>query len=160
MALIKRFLQLGLLVLLLTGCAHPFDRPSTAINNTDTRATSADGLSADNIFQATLAAHLGGNKDTRSLQDLNVALSGDWKFLITRIQPLVTDYTYRVASEERLLLGDKTYAALYDGPAGTKKVVRTRDTTRVFYNGVESNDENVLQSTAMHVHPLPGRRAR
>jgi len=94
-----------------------------------------------------LQAHGG---DTRGrLNDLSVGLNGEWPFLITRIQPLVTDFKFRVSSQERLLVNDGVYTAFYTGPGGTKKVVRTPDDIRVFYNGEESFDSKVLQSSAM-----------
>jgi len=121
-------------------CAHTFDRPpagESQFRQTDT----------DRIFNRMLAVH--GGEQLERLNDLNVTLSGQWRSLITRIQPLVTDHQYRVDSEERLLAAGRVYSALYRGPAGTKKVVRTRDTIQVFYNDVESFDEDVLQSTAL-----------
>lgn len=126
-------------LLLASGCAGPFERPSAD------RPLVAPG--GDEILARTVAAHSAGAEV--ALADLNVSLSGHWNFLIRRIQPLVTDYKYRVDSQERLLVGDGVYSALYQGPAGSKKVVRTRDGIRVFYDGVESTDEDVLQSTAM-----------
>jgi len=124
----------------LAGCAQPFLRPG----NVETISASPDG---DALFQSTFSAHGGDRID--QLSDVNVAIAGDWKKLITKIQPLVTDFRYRVNSEERLLPQQGVYSALYTGPAGTKKVVRTADRTRVFYNGVASSDSDVIQSTAL-----------
>jgi len=135
-----RALSLLLPALWLGACAHSFDRPLE-------RAQAVENPSAERIFSQMLITH--GAEHIDRLKDLNVSLSGQWRTLIKRIQPLVTDYQYRVESEERLLLDGRTYSALYQGPAGTKKVVRTRDTVRVFYNDIESFDEDVLQSTAM-----------
>lgn len=102
---------------------------------------------AEVIFARVLQNHGGNRLD--QLTDVNVSLRGRWRFLIKRIQPLVTDYEYRVDSEERLLLKNGVYTALYTGPAGQKKVVRTRDDIRVFYNEQESFDDDVLGSSAM-----------
>ena len=41
------------------------------------------------------------------------------------------------------------YSALYNGPAGTKKVVRTPDSVEVFYNNEVSKESETLQATAM-----------
>ena len=125
---------------LLGGCAQNFPRPESLPHD-------GSPPTADDIFSSTFRAHGGDSLD--AFNDLNVALDGDWKFLITRIQPLVTDHKYRVVSEERLLPSKGIYTAHYQGPAGTKKVVRTADSIRVYYDGEETFDEDVLQSTAL-----------
>ena len=80
---------------------------------------------------------------------MNLSISGQWKRLIKRIQPLVTDFNYRVDSQEHLFPNDGGYGALYNGPSGTKKVVRTPDSLEVYYNGEPSSDPEVLSSTAL-----------
>lgn len=125
---------------LVTGCAQVFPRP-------DAFPHDGSAPSASEIFTRTFEAH--GGKNLEELKDLSVALDGDWEFLITRIQPLVTDHKYRVTSQERLLPAQGVYAAHYSGPAGTKKVLRTPNSVSVFYDGEESSDEDVLQSTAL-----------
>lgn len=126
--------------LCLTACAHKFDRPSGDANPTFER-------SAGEIFSQVLKNH--GGDEIERLKDVNVSLSGQWRSLIKRIQPLVTDFEYRIDSEERLLLKDGVYSALFTGPGGSKKVVRTRESIRVFYNDDESFDDDVLQSSAL-----------
>lgn len=137
---IRRILLVGLAgITLASGCARPFERPDQA-----TAALNPDG---DAVLALALTAH-GGDSPNR-LKDISVGLSGDWKWLIKRIQPLVTDFSYRVDSEERLIVDQGIYAASYRGPNGTKKVVRTPTSIRVFYNGKETFDPDVLQSSAM-----------
>ncbi len=126
--------------LVLGGCAQNFPRPANLPHD-------GSAPTADEIFARTFRAHGGESLD--DFNDLNVALDGEWKFLITRIQPLVTDHKYRVVSEERLLPSRGVYTAAFRGPAGTKRVVRTAESVRVFYNGEETFDEDVLQSTAL-----------
>ncbi|MEM1434459.1 MAG: hypothetical protein AAGG11_10425 [Pseudomonadota bacterium] len=104
------------------------------------------------MFRASLKAH-GGDR-LALLNDVAIALDGRWKFLIRRIQPLVTDFRYRVRSEERLLLADRLYAADYRGPGGRKQVLRQPQVapdaaTLVAYDGVASRDPDVRQSTAL-----------
>lgn len=127
-------------LLVLGGCAQNFPRPANLPHD-------GSAPTAEEIFGRTFRAHGGESLD--DFNDLNVALDGEWKFLITRIQPLVTDHKYRVVSEERLLPSRGVYTAAYRGPAGTKRVVRTAESVRVFYNGEETFDEDVLQSTAL-----------
>ena len=128
------------LLISLAACAQQFPRPVNP-------PPDSDDPSAAEIFARTFDAHGGERLD--EFDDLIVALDGKWKFLITRIQPLVTDHKYRVESEERLLPQSGVYTASYRGPDGTKQVIRTPDSVRVFYNGEESFDDDVLQSTAL-----------
>lgn len=141
------FKKLGLytllsLSILLGGCASPFPSPENMPFAEDNSA-----LDGKQLFSKTFDTHGGQYLD--ELNDLNVALTGEWKTLIRRIQPLVTDYTYRIDSEERLLPNENVYASLYTGPAGNKKVVRTPDSIDVFYNGEQSTDAEVISSTAL-----------
>lgn len=129
-----------LLAVLLIGCTTPFPEAEPA-------ATFDDGLFAEAILAKSLAAH-GGDLRERGT-DLNVAVDGQWETLIRRIQPLVTDYEYRVRSEERIRYADGVYAARFEGPAGSKTVLRTRETIRVAYNDVETTDPDVLAASAM-----------
>lgn len=131
----------GLAVLLLAGCAVSYPRPGKNCCERD------GALSGDALFQRTLDVH--GHAQLDALTDLNMALDGRWKFLITRIQPLVTDHRYRVRSEERIDPKRGVYAASYEGPAGGKQVYRSRSETRVWYDGVETFDDDVLASTAL-----------
>ena len=122
------------------GCAHDLPRP-------ETDAYVGSGPDGAHVFEQTLVAH--GGARLGELEDFNVSLEGDWPFLLPRIQPLLADAGYRVVSQERLLPGNGVYAADYVGPAGSKRVLRTRDAIRVRYDGVESRDVDVLQTTAM-----------
>jgi hypothetical protein len=124
------------------GCASQFPSPENAPYVKENEA-----LDGPQLFSKTFDAH--GGQFIDELNDLNVSITGEWKTLIKRIQPLVTDYTYRVDSEERILPNESTYASLYTGPAGNKKVVRTPNSIEVFYNGEQSSDTEVLSSTAL-----------
>ena len=130
----------ALALFLLSACAQDFPRPETA-GHPD---SSPDGRQ---IFEWTFVAH-GGDRLT-ALTDVNVSLEGDWPFLLPLIQPLLADDGYRVQSQERLLPNEAVYSVDYHGPAGQKRVLRTRSEIRVLYDGVESADEAVLQSTAV-----------
>lgn len=125
----------------LSGCATQFPSPQSAPYRGAAPANGAE------IFKRSFEAH--GGAHLASLNNLNVGLTGEWKQLIRRIQPLVTDFTYRVDSQERLFPSDGVYAAQYQGPAGTKSVFRTPDTIEVYYNGIASTDPAVLSSTAL-----------
>ncbi|GGW73087.1 hypothetical protein [Alteromonas halophila] len=127
--------------IMLGGCAQTSPRFEQAV------AEHADGLSAQTIFNDTFSRH-GGDYLTR-LQDVNVAIDGEWHFLITQIQPDVTDEGYRQRSEERVLVSPRIYAALYAGPAGTKQVYRSAEQVNVAYNGEQTNDSRKNAATAL-----------
>lgn len=125
---------------LLNACASKFPSPQFD-TSVDTQLTAAQ------IFERTFKVH--GGDSLEQLNDVNLSISGEWKRLITRIQPLVTDFKYRVDSQERLFPNNSGYIALYNGPNGSKKVVRTLDSLSVYYNGEQSTDPDVLSSTAL-----------
>ena len=138
--MITKLLAALLFVSLFTGCASKFPNPSLD-------ASQDKQLTASQIFDRTFNVHGGEKLD--QLNDVNLSISGQWKRLITRIQPLVTDFTYRVDSQERLFPSSGGYVALYNGPSGTKKVFRTPQSLEVYYNQQQSNDVEVLSSTAL-----------
>lgn len=129
------------LVLFLAACAQTspqFEQPITS---------ASDGLSAQDIFDATFLQHGGEHLD--ELSDVNVAVDGDWYYLITKIQPEVTDEAFRQQSEERILLNPSAYAVVYTGEAGTKQVYRTQQDIEIAYNGVANTDERKQTATAL-----------
>ncbi len=131
----------GVFVLALSACATTFPTPQNAPPSTDL------SLSGAMLFNQTFVAH--GGEHLNDLDNVSVGITGQWKQLIRRIQPLVTDYTFRVDSQERLFPKERVYAAHYTGPAGTKSVFRSPDAITVHYNGVRSTDPEVLSSTAL-----------
>lgn len=124
--------------LLLAACAS-FPAPPRS-------AAFDDGLSAEQVVARSLAAHGGDVRDWPG--DINLATDGRWYELIQRIQPIVSDATFRVRSEERYRPSDGIYAVQHTGPAGTKQVVRTREGVSVHYNG-ERADATRARATAM-----------
>ena len=129
-----------LLGLFAAGCSTPFPPPAP-------KGSFADNEQAQAIFDRCLNAHGG---DVRTLaEDLNLSLEGEWGALIQRIQPLVADTAYRTTAQERFRPSQGLYSALWQGPAGTKKVVRTPTAVEVYYNGTRETDEAKLQAAAM-----------
>ncbi len=134
-------LLLCLTTFLLSGCASKFPNPQNS------PAKPSVSLEGPAVFSATLAAH-GGDK-LHELNNVSVGITGKWKQLIRRIQPLVTDFKYRVDSQERLFPKERIYASEYRGPAGTKSVFRSPNEIAVHYNGKVSQDPETLSSTAL-----------
>jgi hypothetical protein len=131
---------LVLAALLAAGCATRFPAPA------DTTA-SADGLSADAIFERCLAAHGGDLRDHPG--DLNLSMTGRWYRAIKRLQPVVTDAGFRISAEERFLPREQLHVVVHRGPEGEKRVLRRPGGIEVFYNGVRETDPAKLRATAM-----------
>ncbi|MDO8905101.1 hypothetical protein [Hydrogenophaga sp.] len=123
----------------LTGCA-PF--PQVVSTNDP-----LEGLSARQVFDRSLAVH--GGDLRKHPGDINFATDGRWYQLIQRIQPVVTDARFRVASQERYRPSEGLYAVRHTGPDGVKQVVRSPETLKVHYNGVPETDAVRLRATAM-----------
>jgi hypothetical protein len=136
-----RLLAAAFLLFIMSGCASQFPNPQNA------KFQSTSNADGQKLFLKTFKVH--GGDAINELNDVNVGITGKWKKLITKIQPLVTDFKYRVDSQERILPKEFAYAALYTGPSGNKKVVRTSSSLNVFYNKVPSLDAEVLSSTAL-----------
>jgi hypothetical protein len=139
--MLNRILQSAgfLLVILLAGCAS-FPR-ATPDDRYD------DGLSAEQIFDACMAAHGGDIREYPG--DINLSTDGRWYKLIQRIQPIVSDAGFRVISEERYRPRDGLYSVHHEGPLGAKQVVRSGDAITVYYNGAREVEPVKIRATAM-----------
>ncbi|WP_124916957.1 hypothetical protein [Alteromonas flava] len=136
------FLLIMLLSLsMLNGCAKTSPQFETGPR------TFSDGLTAEHIFQRSWKAH--GGEHLTELNDVNVAIDGEWHYLITKIQPLVTDHLYRQTSEERIIVTPRIYSALFNGEAGVKLVYRSESSTRVSYNEEPSQDPQIQAAAAL-----------
>ncbi len=111
---LKATLLIGLISLLAACSSMPTPQQSK---------TQAD---ARTLLDQSQAAH--GKAAFFAIRDLSVAYDGKWFELVTRIQPVLTDKTFRKTSEERMLFGDKSgdnmIAQMHMGDAGKKMVLR------------------------------------
>ena len=126
--------------LLLAACATRFPEPGPG-------GAAADGFDAATLLAQCLTAHGGDLRD--SVQELRLSLTGEWGTMIRRIQPLVTDFGYRIDATERHFPQDGRSLAEWSGPAGAKRVDWRYPEISVAYDGETSDDEDVLASTAM-----------
>ena len=143
---LTRRAALGLAVLpFFAGCSTPLPmvaRPS-------------DDSAAAKRLQESAEAH--GLAAYRTLTDINVSYSGEWRPLINRIQPELVDAGYRGSSEERLMPAAGVVAQSYIGPQGRKHVVWRRNRNAVddmgeiavWFNGVRSNDAAAQNTAAL-----------
>ena len=136
----RRLLRLmPALLLLLGGCAgFPKATPD---------ARFADGLTAAQIFDTTLAAQGGDIREYPG--DINLSTEGHWHALVQRLQPVVSDAGFRVTSVERYRPSDGIYVVHNHGPLGDKQVIRTPAGVTVYYNGVRETDPLKLSATAL-----------
>lgn len=132
--------------LVLAACSG-VPKPSGFVSNTD----------ALNLFDATTKAH--GRDAFLALKDLSIAYDSHWYQLIQKIQPVLTDGTFRGGSEERLLLRAGVTAQKHQGQAGSKFVLRQRDyassnvngSTQVWFNGELSPAPEIVSAAALVV---------
>jgi hypothetical protein len=100
---------------LLTACSS-VPMPQQSKTQADARA----------LLDQSQAAH--GKAAFMAIRDLSVAYDGTWFDIVTKVQPILTDKTFRKASEERMLFsgksGDNLIAQMHTGDAGKKMVLR------------------------------------
>jgi hypothetical protein len=128
----------------LGGCAAAPLSPITDSEKSDPAALA--------LLNDSAAAH--GLPAWRRVKDLNISYSGEWRALIGRLQPELTDTHFRGSSQERLLPGEGLIAQTHVGPSGHKQVVRrTMDKgageVQVWYNGRPTSDEPLRHASAL-----------
>ncbi len=127
-------------MLLAVGCATNLPRP-------DADDATPEGRDASAILAGCLEAHGGNLKD--SVKEVRISITGEWGSLIKKIQPLVTDAGYRIESEERYWIQEDRSLVEWTGPEGIKRIAWGRPEIEVWYNGVVSEDPDVLASSAL-----------
>ncbi|WP_156481076.1 hypothetical protein [Variovorax sp. PAMC 28711] len=137
---------LGLLALpLLNGCSSPLPLVAAPPSQAD----------ATRILRESAEAH--GLAAYRRLTDINIAYDGQWRPLIGRIQPEVTDTGFRGSSQERLMPKIGASAQAYTGAMGRKQVTWRRGSgtaddlgeVAVWFNGIRSTDAAAQQAAAL-----------
>ena len=85
----------------LVGCGTTFPTAS----NAPLQESPLPALSGSEVFQRSLQAHtLSASGDPERMRSLRIATTGKWPFLVTKIQPRMTDEDWRVNSDETLSL--------------------------------------------------------
>lgn len=139
MTRIQQILLLGI-VLITAGCASPFPNPGNT-------GISGSGLTGSEILANCLDAHGGDLRNDFS--EVRLSVSGTWGNAIKRIQPIVTDFEYRIDSIERYWISEGKSRIEWNGPAGQKVIMWDYPNVSVSYNGVESTNPDALGSSAM-----------
>jgi hypothetical protein len=132
--------------LALVACGTPFP----TVDDQQSESSPFQVPDGTEIFERSLQAHeLAEAGQYVGLRNLRVATTGTWPWLVTKVQPLMTDDDWRTDGDEYLDLQTGYYEALFTGPAGSKRVLRTRQAIEVYYNGVPSDDDDVLKASAL-----------
>lgn len=111
-------------------------------------ASQGDAGAAKDVLRRAVAAHGGGDR-WREIEDVVVRYEGEWASIGPRIQPVLSDTSYRRSSEEVILPSKRIVGQLHEGPAGTKQVYRAPGTIEVSYDGTPATDEGVLDAAAL-----------
>jgi len=126
-------------VIFLSGCASRGMPPVGALE------IQAD---ARTLLQQSAEAH--GLSAFREMTDISVAYAGDWYGLVGKIQPTLVDPDFRQKSQERIIIKPAPIVAqLHTGAKGSKRVLRTSDTTQVHYNEVADTRADVVDAAAL-----------
>ena len=129
----------------LGGCASA---PLSPIDSKETTDAAALALLNDSA-----AAH--GLSAWRRVRDLNVGYAGEWRTLVGRIHPELSDTQFRSSVQDRLLPAEGLMAQTHIGSSGHKQVVRRLGTeqtpgdVQVWYNGRPSTDNPLRHASAM-----------
>lgn len=129
----------------LGGCASAPLSPIEARETTDAAAQA--------LFNECAAAH--GLPAWRRVRDVNAGYAGEWRPLVGRIHPELSDTQFRQNVQDRLLPADGLMAQAHTGPGGVKQVVRrlgvetAQGSVQVWYNGRASTDDPLRHAAAM-----------
>ena len=130
----------------LAGCASPL--PKTLIAHSQPGALQRLRDSGEAHGQSALAA----------LHDVNVSCSGEWRALVGRLQPVLSDAQFRAESQERWLVRENLLAQTHSGPGGRKQVLRgprgqrgdhDQGEVQVWFNGEETLDAEQRAAAAV-----------
>lgn len=135
--MLRLLLALGLVALTASCSSLPRPVVSTGLEN----EPSAERILRDSSSKS-------GDPYQR-LRRVEVEYDGKWAKFATKVQPVVTDPAFRVASVEIYLPRESKVVQVYRGPGGTKTVSRTRGGIDVARNGASVTDEEQLHSAAL-----------
>ncbi len=132
-----RFLTLFLPFLAVSCATLPDPSEATASSNNP---------DASRIIAESAAAH---GDPWKRYERIKVSFDGEWSGLATRIQPVLTDPSFRKTSVETYRTGERNVSQTHTGPAGIKTVERAGNSVTVSYNGTPSDDAEKLDAAAL-----------
>ncbi len=126
------------LALFLGACATPKISP---------RPVTRSEPAATALVAKSQAAH--GADAFRKIHTVELSYDGKWAAVGPKFQPILADTSFRGGSRERYDLRRRTVRQEHTGVAGRKEVRRAVGEVAVTYNGVRSNDQEVLRAAAL-----------
>ena len=115
----------------------------------DAAAPVAESIDPLRLIRDSMRAH-GGNV-YEDLKNLAVSFAGRWGRIGPRLQPILADREFRIASEERYLLDQGATFQWHQGPEGEKLVYRDGSSIAIHYNGRRTRDPNRIEASAATV---------
>jgi len=94
------------------------------------------------------SAAIQGNPWTR-YDRVKVSFDGEWGKVATKIQPVLTDPSFRKSSVETYFPNSGKVVQTHTGPSGTKSVTRNGEKISVSYNGNASQNPETLDAAAL-----------
>lgn len=82
-------------------------------------------------------------------RQVEVSYSGEWSGIAKKVQPVLVDPDFRKSSAELYEPRVSRVRQVHNGPGGTKVVLRTPNSTKVTYRGLESGDSEVKAASAL-----------
>lgn len=134
----KHSLLLAAMACSLSACASP---------KICTRKIERSDPKAMEMVTSSQQAH--GAKAFAKIRDVSVRYDGRWARLGPKFQPVLADTSFRLGSEERLLVQPRVIAQAHAGPAGKKFVLRTPKDVSIGRNGLPSKDEEAKRAAAV-----------
>jgi len=125
--------------------AFPLISCSTLPVPGETRAVSSS-KEADELLRESASRH---GRPWQRCRSVEVGYDGEWSFVATRLQPVITDPGFRKSSREIYQPQKKRVRQVHQGKLGTKEVVRQGSSVAVKFNGVASNDPEVKDAAAL-----------
>ncbi len=101
---------------------------------------------AATILRRSASAHGDPWKKSRRVQ---VSYEGEWSNLATRLQPILTDPSFRKCSDEIYQPRLRTVRQTHKGPAGNKEVFRSAKNTKIRFNGTTSAHADAIAAAAL-----------
>jgi len=111
----------------------------------EARATTSSKQAVD-LLRESASRH---GRPWQRCRSVAVEYDGEWSFVATRLQPVITDPGFRKSSREVYQPQRKQVRQIHQGKLGTKEVVRQGSSVAVRFNGVASDDPEVRAAAAL-----------
>jgi hypothetical protein len=136
----------GMIRFLITAAAAAFLASCSSLPIPSAATANASSQEARHIMERSAAVT--GNPWKR-YREIQVEYNGDWAPLAVRLQPVLTDSGFRKSSVETYKPSTRSVRQIHTGPKGIKMVERRGPDTRIAFNGVASDEREILDAAAL-----------